>query len=537
MTVGKDETILQCDLVIDDKTVSINVHSSSAIQEDFYDGRLYGIGRGICGFKVVRASLNDPKELAFNVTTKIASKPPVTFTHDFQVTVKKTKNNPIDNYEIDLTKRFDYHYSIYPLSERATSCKIYRPSGKLLIEDERCMFKIERLTMEDVGQWTVEFALKNSMKPMRVHFNTILKEANVQGMWYKEMDGYGLIGCSTPVFNEFYDKCIFTKPDKSIFVLTDTFASERYVAIGSNLAGGIAQIQLKLPLMKSEIGRWSCQFNDKIGEFIDVGSPSRARRGASQSYGKRIKKMIDLGKPFEILCSVPHPIDNCFIKEPNGTIHNMDPTSTNALGECLHKVQSGKEEDKGVWTCFLSNPDNIEDDMIITEVEISNELETSNKQLDVLVGDSVTFLFKRHNPIDTCYCKGPAGATYFLSETKTEGNIVYRGKGLHVGECGMRIEKTEAEHDGVWECFSKIHDENIYSSQIRLTIIHQILRGISIGVPVGISIAALVIIILIVYYWYTQRRERRNVEQENRSSLSSENSDTLFIINSPFQRN
>jgi hypothetical protein len=94
-------------------------------------------------------------------------------------------------------------------------------------------------------------------------------------------------------------------------------------------------------------------------------------------------------------------------------------------------------------------------------------------ELVVKEGDPVQFVCRVGQPIVYCFIKTPNGRSLNLSPLSQSSNlgIQYMGEGFQQGQCGVRIERSSANDNGVFECNMGISGAiEGAAGQIRLTI-------------------------------------------------------------------
>lgn len=477
--------------------------------DHIFENRLYSLGRGICGVRLMDVQASDERRRIY-LNADI---------DDFKNSKYFTIS--IQNLDLDDKTLMVALGETFPISLGDDGLKqLYDPNGELVVETEDSEYNISVVRMEHVGQWTLKtFSIYNP-KPFSSNVTLKLKHGLSVDSWYMKDKGYGHVGCK---LNNFPKKdikyCQMLSPDNVLYTISLHTATERYTTVGTQLDQDdpICQIEFPLPATEQEIGTWKCTMLD-YGNFIDV------EQKTPQQHSNEQTQYIENDK-LEISCSVPYLIEACHIESPSGRIFNIvDTKLTNGI--CFMDMD---EVELGTWTCRISKPRTSENQIIKVHVKsISKEASISYDQVGARRNHPYNIMCNAEYPLNYCWFVSPSGKTYHATSEKNGKELVYFGRGLLHGDCGITIINVNDEHAGEWSCHMRKINENdelILKADVSVQVEDMDMVS-SVGAPIGIALALCFFVGLIGYGLY-KKRQYPSIDDQTEFRMDS----TMHISN------
>lgn len=423
--------------------------------------RIFSLGKNTCGFKLINSMKHDPRFFTLHAYRNASS---AHSQYSFKLTFFEKANPRNETKKVSLGERYEVKCGI-PRIE--TTCILYDPSGRKVSSGNSCSYLLERVRMEHIGIWHCDVGIVQRMLPVTEYFVLELIRREWVKTWYKEKDGLGIVGCKHMndfVFNDINNLqpptyCQFISPEDKLFTIKQGAATDRYTTTGTNLSDFTCQLEFALPIQPQEIGLWKCKIYGS-GGFISV------KNATLPEYPKKLITAIEENKPYEVSCIVPYSIDYCYIESPQKTYYYIDDVKSLSQGNCS-KLLERNHQVLGKWYCHISKYGSIDDDVIEVDVRIKKKFSAVFSDVQVEIGDSPEILCKHENPLRSCRFVDPSGLKiYHLSERKSGERIVYFGRGLDFGDCGLLLKNVTSKDQGEWTCYGRELDSEIELSDI-----------------------------------------------------------------------
>ncbi|XP_053668233.1 uncharacterized protein LOC128718636 [Anopheles marshallii] len=318
-----------------------------------------------------------------------------------------------------------------------------------------------------------------------------------------------------------------SETDNRQYLLLDGQLTGRYSAYNTKISKGLCSLEIKKPLAPADVGVWRIfqQLNpsDYTGCVFDVKGKrfSRGRTVRTRSSPVKSSRLELTATNIEIFhdprsssatvqelsCEVPYALDYCYLSGPKGSDYTPQRFDRfKSLGICRFEVTNITS---GMWACGINDLDGAEDHLTYYNVSVFQQPgKTVTGQLTASTGDREQRLLCRtilDLPIDICRFVDPSGEVHGVSnQMKPSADARYRyyGKGLREGECGLEITELREKDIGWWKCLFKVHGREY---EISMEIVEE---ALSVGVIIGISIAATVVLGIIGVFAYRKLNRR-----------------------------
>uniref|UniRef100_A0A182MEI0 Ig-like domain-containing protein n=1 Tax=Anopheles culicifacies TaxID=139723 RepID=A0A182MEI0_9DIPT len=427
------------------------------------------------------------------------------------------------------------------------SDQIHRIGDKTTVErfdTERCGIRVKNLQKELEAKWTLYGTDQNGgdrtgvleVSVMSIKFIdelnvTVSGSSSTATVNCPDKDGsrYCRIIDAEQVVSESCQKTVDLTQQISHFWCHVMFwgaMTERITKINL-FVEGTCSLEIKKPLAPVDVGVWrifqqlnptdytGCVFYVK-GKRFSRGRTVRIR--GSSMRNSRLELTATNIEIFrdprstsatvtELSCEVPYDIDYCYLSGPTGSDHTPQRFDRlKSLGICRFAVTNITS---GMWACGINDLDGAEDHLTYYNVSVFEQPgQTVTKQLTASTGDRAQRLLCRtilDLPIDICRFVDPSGEVHgVLNQMKPSAEARYRyyGKGLREGECGLEIVELREKDIGWWKCLFKVRGREY---EISMEIVEE---AMSVGVIIGISIAATVVLGIIGIFAYRKLNRR-----------------------------
>ncbi|GLV45883.1 hypothetical protein CBL_11680 [Carabus blaptoides fortunei] len=422
------------------------------------------LGNGICGFKMDKVSktqkwtltIVDEKGKSYNKTTFVIIRET-----DASYTKTAIKiGDPISVSCASQNKNIDY-------------CEIYHPNGEVVLTGtESCYFTVKLTKVTDLGLWKCLLGYKSSMVPVERQYEFIQTEFNTINTWHNDTETRVHLGCSisNPKLKPGNgDYCVMVRPDGKQFKLFPGLATDRYTALNTNLTHSICSLEIVKPLESTEWGIWRCEVHsgpyEPIGGFITL--PTRSNRVIRSVPGIEAKVPKDMflhvNSSMTVSCRVPYSSSYCYMRGPDGVLYPIKDDRSITLGLCKFTKAEVKLTDNGTWLCGFAKKSGASDDVYNFQVHVAEALTIRPELQSVEARDGGSAYLKCTTkglgdfPVQYCRFLSPDGHMYQITDNdQSNDRIVYDGRGLEYGDCGIKIRKMELSDIGKWTCITRV---------------------------------------------------------------------------------
>ncbi|XP_075155690.1 uncharacterized protein LOC142229038 isoform X2 [Haematobia irritans] len=287
-----------------------------------------------------------------------------------------------------------------------------------------------------------------------------------------------VLGC------EFRDKvysCQAMMPDhRTELLIMDGVYNGHYSAYDTVTSKSKCNLEIPKPLKDSEIGLWRIMNYDSSTPSGCLFYVGKSKSDIILSELSKLPELttVKVYQPEantdkwidEISCSVPFIVHDCYLRDPNNTLHFTDDIRFERhrlYGKCSF---SNMPIIDGIWICGARGRDY--DKEIVQNIQVivkPKNGEALTDKVQAKRGDTVELMCKSpfDEPISHCAFIDPSGGVFLVgtvNSIKSKGRIQYYGRGINKGECGITIKDLNRDDYGKWKCEFIIRPGNMKSS-------------------------------------------------------------------------
>ncbi|XP_012265020.2 uncharacterized protein LOC105691252 [Athalia rosae] len=371
------------------------------------------------------------------------------------------------------------------LEENTEYCNIQQPhSEQTILVGGVCQIDLNQPTLAVQGNWIGMAGIVGQIQEVTAHvklnvYHDKLVSGFIQDSTTNAIHAY----CYLQDSEESLDFCRFSRADndKIGFRLSEGLRNGRYSYFGAGLENGYCGMTIESP-MPEDYGQWQCSVGVKdekpFGSIIQIYSHTS---GAMMARALPTELSVThLRGKLQLRCEATVSISYCWLVAPDGTIFNPDPRSTKAdapykyigdgfgKGQCALEIYISEMSHDGEWICHMG-PEELGFELTTAiNVRISDTpLAAENRRIEVTRDESLSLqcrIVPEKISIEYCRFLMPDGTGIHISDEITENNPLilegtrywFSGESLHLGGCGIKVDKASSKHIGNWTCAARL---------------------------------------------------------------------------------
>ncbi|XP_049808709.1 uncharacterized protein LOC126251979 [Schistocerca nitens] len=354
---------------------------------------------------------------------------------------------------------------ISPLYNSSVLNSIYKYYGQGLDHGE-CGLTINAASKRDEGKWFCIGQLHGSLTETYAEVNVSIHESpnispNEVSVSANE-DIYFKLDVAVPINSS----CMATTPNGTILDLLNLSSPDlRYWGLHSDSSECGIIIAEGSTSGTHGPEKWTLSAESPSGTKVTASAWKITIKDRETPLGQSKTIIIKIGDNVDLDCNETGAL-YCTFVPPNSNNKLLGP------GPCTLTLDHVTAREAGMWTCYVGIKNMSKEFKKTIELVLEDETESVGWEKSDWQAGAVDLYCNVKRTLEYCRFVKPSGESFRVAEGLGISGLIYYGKGLQSGDCGITVSAMSEEDFGTWRCILGVSVEGTIETETRLINIH-----------------------------------------------------------------